>query len=282
MAFSKILVSVLIGTVAGQASRTFNGFFGDQSSGDISTTTPVPILKYIDQHNNDGSYTYGYESGDGTYKIETRTANGEISGKYGYYDENGAFKEITYGASIEGGFVPVVDGVEYSIPAATNQIASQPQLPTNQIVTQLQQPEDNLISAEPVIANRKFANFQPRDQNIKIVNGRRAVLKKRLRKKVAAPRASVVDEQEAVVVARKQQTSRQEQLRLRQEGLATLAAQRAALIKLQQNRAYDVSSTFPRAESPRSLNLQPQPNSFNNNPYVTGLDRSRGTYTISY
>ena len=36
------------------------------------TTTPVPILRYIDTQNSDGSYTYGYESGDGTYKIETR------------------------------------------------------------------------------------------------------------------------------------------------------------------------------------------------------------------
>jgi hypothetical protein len=39
---------------------------------DASSTTPVPILRYLDQQNPDGSYTYGYESGDGTYKIETR------------------------------------------------------------------------------------------------------------------------------------------------------------------------------------------------------------------
>ena len=33
---------------------------------------PVPILRSLDQQNPDGSYTFGYESGDGTYKIETR------------------------------------------------------------------------------------------------------------------------------------------------------------------------------------------------------------------
>ena len=29
----------------------------------------VPILRFIDLKNPDGSYTYGYESGDGTYKV---------------------------------------------------------------------------------------------------------------------------------------------------------------------------------------------------------------------
>ena len=40
---------------------------------DQSTKTPpVPILRSLDQQNPDGSYTYGYEGADGTYKIETR------------------------------------------------------------------------------------------------------------------------------------------------------------------------------------------------------------------
>jgi hypothetical protein len=39
---------------------------------DTTTKTPIPILRYLDQQNPDGSYTYGYESADGTYKIETR------------------------------------------------------------------------------------------------------------------------------------------------------------------------------------------------------------------
>ena len=37
-----------------------------------TSTTPVPILRFVDRQSPDGSYTYGYESGDGTYKIETR------------------------------------------------------------------------------------------------------------------------------------------------------------------------------------------------------------------
>ena len=31
--------------------------------------------RFVDRQNPDGSYTYGYESGDGTYKIETRYFN---------------------------------------------------------------------------------------------------------------------------------------------------------------------------------------------------------------
>ena len=31
-------------------------------------TTPVPILKQINRVNDDGSYTYGFEAADGTFK----------------------------------------------------------------------------------------------------------------------------------------------------------------------------------------------------------------------
>jgi len=41
---------------------------------------PVAILKQINRHNEDGSYTYGYEGGDGSYKIETKQANGDVKG----------------------------------------------------------------------------------------------------------------------------------------------------------------------------------------------------------
>lgn len=41
------------------------------------------------RHNEDGSYTYGYESGDGSFKIETKSPTGEVKGKYGYKDDTG-------------------------------------------------------------------------------------------------------------------------------------------------------------------------------------------------
>ena len=65
-----------------------------------------------------GSYTYGYESGDGTYKIETRYATGEVKGKYGYYDDTGLFREVEYGAEPEKGFMPEGEGLTFVAPEA--------------------------------------------------------------------------------------------------------------------------------------------------------------------
>lgn len=76
------------------------------------TTTPVPILRFIDTQNADGSYTYGYENGDGTYKIETRYVTGEVKGKYGYYDDTGVLREVAYGAS-KMGFEPTGTGLDF-------------------------------------------------------------------------------------------------------------------------------------------------------------------------
>lgn len=47
-----------------------------------STTTPVPILKSINQVNEDGSYTFGYEAGDGSFRIEKKELDGHIQGIY--------------------------------------------------------------------------------------------------------------------------------------------------------------------------------------------------------
>ena len=62
-----------VSTVSAQLDRAFNfDLNSDNNDNQVSSTTPVPILRYIDTQNPDGSYTFGYESGDGTYKIETR------------------------------------------------------------------------------------------------------------------------------------------------------------------------------------------------------------------
>merc|ERR1712038_2182310 len=101
MAVNKILVlAVIVGSVAGQLTGT-----------DSETSTPVPILRYLDQQNDDGSYTFGYESADGTYKIENRAANGQIKGKYGYIDANGDLQETIYDGTAEHGFAPQIGGV---------------------------------------------------------------------------------------------------------------------------------------------------------------------------
>jgi hypothetical protein len=83
---------------------------------DQKYTTPVPILKQINRHNEDGSYSYGYEAADGSFKIETKQANGEVHGKYGYVDDTGATREIEYGAN-KNGFQP--HGTDINVPPPT-------------------------------------------------------------------------------------------------------------------------------------------------------------------
>lgn len=68
-------------------------------------TTPVPILKQINRQNEDGSYSFGYEAADKSFKIETKYPNGEVYGKYGYVDDSGKVREVEYGAS-QRGFEP--------------------------------------------------------------------------------------------------------------------------------------------------------------------------------
>merc|ERR1712012_1452672 len=279
MAFNKILVSVLLGSVAGQNSRTFPGF---SLNDEISTTTPVPILRFIDQHNNDGSYTYGFQSADGTYKIETRLNTGEVKGKYGYIDVNGNLKETTYGADTGKGFVPVVDGVEFN-PAAMPPVVSNEV--SNKVPALVEVPREPTPAPRP--ESRRFSNFRPTEEqsNIKVVNGRRAVLKKRLRSKSEQSAPAAVEQ------TTEKQLSREEGLRLRQEGLERLERERAALLRLQKQRSRGIIPSA-RAESPRSFSSafptqqrntsQQQQVAPLSNPFVSGVNSQTGSYTISY
>lgn len=111
--FYVLLACLSVSTVSAQLDRAFNFDFNlDNTDNQVSSTTPVPILRYIDTQNPDGSYTFGYESGDGTYKIETRYVDGEVKGKYGYYDDKGLLREVEYGATTEGGFKPTGSGLD--------------------------------------------------------------------------------------------------------------------------------------------------------------------------
>merc|ERR1712071_57890 len=56
----------------------------------------VPILKQINQINDDGSYTFGYEAGDGSFRLETKDVDGQIRGKYGYVDQEGKVQVLEY------------------------------------------------------------------------------------------------------------------------------------------------------------------------------------------
>lgn len=82
----------------------------------IIYTTYHPI-----RHNEDGSYTYGYEGADGSFKIETKLATGEVKGKYGYVDESsGKVRVVEYGAN-KYGFQPSGDGITVAPPTLVDE-----------------------------------------------------------------------------------------------------------------------------------------------------------------
>merc|ERR1712106_1286517 len=211
MAVFKILCVFLV--VAGPCAWTTPKFSQPTS------TTPVPILRYINNQGADGSYTYGFEGADGTYKLETRQADGRVKGKYGYYDPEGVLREATYGAEAGRGFEPEIQGLE--LPPPTIEAEIQNEIPQ---------------SFEPQIQDaQRFKNFRAQSvtpirvtttqdkSRVKIVNGRRAVLKKRLRVKASPAPSQLVDPQ----------IQKQNNLRAREEQLQILRDHKQQLLQLQ-------------------------------------------------
>lgn len=72
------------------------------------------------RHNEDGSYTYGFEGADGSFKIETKLATGEVKGKYGYVDETGKVRVVEYGAN-KYGFQPSGEGITVPPPTLVDE-----------------------------------------------------------------------------------------------------------------------------------------------------------------
>lgn len=59
----------------------------------------VEIIKQIKRVNADGSYTFGYEAEDGTFKIESRDVLGNVKGTFGFVDQDGEIKRVSYSSS---------------------------------------------------------------------------------------------------------------------------------------------------------------------------------------
>lgn len=57
---------------------------------------PVETIRNYSDINDDGSFTFGYESADGSFKEETRGTDCVVRGKYGYVDPDGNKREFTY------------------------------------------------------------------------------------------------------------------------------------------------------------------------------------------
>merc|ERR1712018_457725 len=263
MAVFKIL-SVLL--VAG----SFPAWTSPQFPNISPSTTPVPILRYVDNQNIDGSYTYGYEAADGTYKLETRYQDGRVKGKYGYIDPDGNLREASYGAEAGRGFEPQIEGLELPPPVTT--------------------PEEAFNEIPEQVPQKQFQNFQPTENTndaskFKIVNGRRALVKKVRRVKATPAPKQFIDEAAA----------KRASLKARQEQLRSLEQHRQQLLEVQQqqqrqqgvrgrqqqSRAF---SSFPsRQESFRSASpVAVAPSSGVSDPYISGFDLNSGSYSYSY
>ncbi|KAK5649241.1 hypothetical protein RI129_000270 [Pyrocoelia pectoralis] len=99
-------------------ARIRPGFSGTSPSKQPSA--PIAILKQINRHNEDGSYTYGYESADGSFKIETKLPTGEVKGKYGFVDDVGKLRVVEYGAT-KYGFEPQGEGITVAPPTLVDE-----------------------------------------------------------------------------------------------------------------------------------------------------------------
>merc|ERR1712173_488986 len=271
MAVNKILSVLLVaGSTPAWTNPQFNFNFNNNIGTErpISSTTPVPILRYVDTQNVDGSYTYGYEAADGTYKLETRFVDGRVKGKYGYIDPEGNLREASYGAEAGRGFEPQIEGVELPAPVV------EPQEAFNEIP----QP------AAPAAPAKQFQNFQPNNNNIKIVNGRRALLKKVRRVKATPAPKQFIDEQ----------ATKQANLKARQEQLRSLEQHRRQLLEVQQQQQSQPSgrqqqsrafSSFPSRQQVQQESFRsatPVVSSGVSDPYISGFDLSSGSYSYSY
>ncbi|CAH0714634.1 unnamed protein product, partial [Brenthis ino] len=120
--------------------------------------TPVAILKQINRHNEDGSYTYGYEAGDGSFKIETKSPTGEVKGKYGYKDDTGKVRVIEYGAN-KYGFQPAGEGITVAPPTLVDESTREPNKQSGR--SQYNEQSNDYDYEEPAPAPRPRPTPQP-------------------------------------------------------------------------------------------------------------------------
>merc|ERR1712110_932751 len=273
MAFNKILfVLVAAGGSPAWAQSSLFGFNNNLNPAPATpSTTPVPILRYVDNQNIDGSYTYGYEAADGTYKLETRYVDGRVKGKYGYIDPEGVLREASYGAEAGRGFEPEISGLELPPP----------------VTSDTQEPAFNEIPDVAAVQQKQFSNFQPNNNNgrVKVVNGRRALVKKVRRVKATPAPQQFIDEQ----------ATKQANLKARQQQLRTLEEHRRQLLEVQRQQQQQQSggrqqqarafSSFPsrqqqteqfRSASPAVQGVQAS------DPFISSVDLSNGAYSYAY
>ncbi|KAK2575680.1 hypothetical protein KPH14_012071 [Odynerus spinipes] len=123
--------------------------------------TPVAILKQINRHNEDGSYTYGFEGADGSFKIETKLPGGEVKGKYGFVDDTGKVRVVEYGAN-QYGFQPAGEGITVAPPTLVDETTGKDGLHNPNYQDYDYQPAARAPSAQPA---QRQPQYQPPPQS---------------------------------------------------------------------------------------------------------------------
>lgn len=78
------------------SSRSQKAQIVPAKSKEQSKSPPVQTIRNYNKVNDDGSFTFGYEAADGSFKEETRGTDCVVRGKYGYIDPDGNRREFTY------------------------------------------------------------------------------------------------------------------------------------------------------------------------------------------
>lgn len=97
----------------------------------------LEIIKRIKKVNPDGSYTIGYEADDGSFKIESRDVLGNIKGTYGFVDDEGDIKRVSYSSS------------NASEIFSKHEPVSTPEFPTQSVVQRIPKSENSPTTKKP-------------------------------------------------------------------------------------------------------------------------------------
>lgn len=136
----------------------------------------VSILKQINKVNDDGSYTYGYEASDGSFKVETRDVAGNVKGMFGFVDETGRLKRVSYSASNSSGFQaagstsPPIDSTSGPVPSSSSPSPSLQSIQTipprkNKDDVIEQDVEKSTVGVKKVLVSKRPISVQPPEQD---------------------------------------------------------------------------------------------------------------------
>merc|ERR1712106_887754 len=125
----------------------------------------------------DGSYSYGWRSSDGSFKKETRLATGEVSGEFGYKDAAGDIIITRYGVNTDTQFGFKVLSEKRKNTKARRKIVRK---------EEQEKEKENLISDNSEIVEMENNEIETNTNNIvetnqKMIDGRKAVINKRAR-----------------------------------------------------------------------------------------------------